>query len=179
MKRSMHGARLAQFAMFALTSVALAAGAPDFSGQWKLNAAKSTNLGMMAAVQQTVSITQSPAEMKLVEASDFQGQKSGRTLRYDLKGAPVMNEGGMGGQALSGGIGGLAFALACNSYNEATVAMGCSIDYVAAARLGDTLNAECIEQSRSYGADALLRRSFCPACARELHRTRRGEDRNG
>ena len=95
----MHGARLAQFAMFALTSVALAAGAPDFSGQWKLNAAKSTNLGMMAAVQQTVSITQSPAEMKLVEASDFQGQKSGRTLRYDLKGAPVMNEGGMGGQA--------------------------------------------------------------------------------
>ncbi len=99
MKRSMHGARLAQFAMFALTSVALAAGAPDFSGQWKLNAAKSTNLGMMAAVQQTVSITQSPAEMKLVEASDFQGQKSGRTLRYDLKGAPVMNEGGMGGQA--------------------------------------------------------------------------------
>jgi acyl-CoA thioesterase len=42
-----------------------------------------------------------------------------------------------------------AFALACNSYNEATVAMGCSIDYVAAARLGDTLNAECIEQSRS------------------------------
>lgn len=42
-----------------------------------------------------------------------------------------------------------AFALACNSYNEATVAMGCSIDYVAAARLGDTLNAVCIEQSRS------------------------------
>jgi len=42
-----------------------------------------------------------------------------------------------------------AFAVACNSYNEATVAMGCSIDYVAPARLGDTLNAECIEQSRS------------------------------
>ena len=42
-----------------------------------------------------------------------------------------------------------AFALACNSYNEATVAIGCSIDYIAPARLGDTLNADCTEQSRS------------------------------
>jgi hypothetical protein len=92
-------ARVAQLVLFVIGSVALAADAPDFSGVWKLNAAKSSNLGMMAAVQQTVTITQAPAEMKLVEASDFQGQKSGRTLRYDLKGAPVTNEGGMGGQA--------------------------------------------------------------------------------
>ena len=42
-----------------------------------------------------------------------------------------------------------AFALACNSYNEATVAIGCSIDYIAPARAGDTLSAVCIEQSRS------------------------------
>jgi len=42
-----------------------------------------------------------------------------------------------------------AFALACNSYNEATVAIGCSIDYIAPARLGDTLTADCAEQSRS------------------------------
>jgi hypothetical protein len=42
-----------------------------------------------------------------------------------------------------------AFAFACNSYNEATVAIGCSIDYIAPARLGDTLNADCTEQSRS------------------------------
>ena len=42
-----------------------------------------------------------------------------------------------------------AFALACNSYNEATVAIGCSIDYIAPARVGDTLSAVCIEQSRS------------------------------
>jgi acyl-CoA thioesterase len=42
-----------------------------------------------------------------------------------------------------------AFALACNSYNDATVALGCSIDYVAPARLGDTLSADCSEQSRS------------------------------
>ncbi|WP_010173621.1 hydroxyphenylacetyl-CoA thioesterase PaaI [Pseudomonas sp. PAMC 25886] len=42
-----------------------------------------------------------------------------------------------------------AFALACNSYNDATVALGCSIDYIAAAQLGDTLSADCREQSRS------------------------------
>lgn len=42
-----------------------------------------------------------------------------------------------------------AFAFACNSYNEATVAIGCSIDYVAPARLGDTLTARAAEQSRS------------------------------
>eukprot|EP01133_Synstelium_polycarpum_P005034 gene5034-5852_t len=34
-----------------------------------------------------------------------------------------------------------AFALACNSYNDATVALGCSIDYIAPAHLGDTLTA--------------------------------------
>lgn len=42
-----------------------------------------------------------------------------------------------------------AFAFACNSYNDATVAIGCSIDYIAPARLGDTLTAVCTEQSRS------------------------------
>ena len=42
-----------------------------------------------------------------------------------------------------------AFAFACNTYNEATVAIGCSIDYVAPARLGDTLTAQAMERSRS------------------------------
>jgi acyl-CoA thioesterase len=42
-----------------------------------------------------------------------------------------------------------AFAFACNTYNEATVAIGCSIDYIVPARLGDTLTAEASEQSRS------------------------------
>jgi hypothetical protein len=78
----------AWLALLACSAVALAAGVPDFSGQWKQNAAKSRNLGMMASVQQTLTITQTAAELKLVEASDFQGQKSGRTLRYDLAGAP-------------------------------------------------------------------------------------------
>ena len=42
-----------------------------------------------------------------------------------------------------------AFAFACNSYNDATVAIGCSIDYVAPAREGDELIASASEQSRS------------------------------
>jgi acyl-CoA thioesterase len=41
-----------------------------------------------------------------------------------------------------------AFAFACNSYDEATVALGCSIDYVAPALRGDQLTASASEQSR-------------------------------
>lgn len=42
-----------------------------------------------------------------------------------------------------------AFAFACNSYNLATVASGCSIDYIAPAREGDLLTAVAQERSAS------------------------------
>lgn len=42
-----------------------------------------------------------------------------------------------------------AFAFACNTYNAVTVAIGCSIDYVAPGQLGDELTATALEQSRS------------------------------
>ncbi|MAD44868.1 MAG: phenylacetic acid degradation protein PaaD [Oceanospirillaceae bacterium] len=42
-----------------------------------------------------------------------------------------------------------AFAFACNTYNQATVAIGCSIDYVAPAYAGDHLTASARERSRS------------------------------
>lgn len=42
-----------------------------------------------------------------------------------------------------------AFAFACNSYNEATVASGLSIDFVAPAKLGDTLIAFATEVALS------------------------------
>ncbi|WNW11061.1 hydroxyphenylacetyl-CoA thioesterase PaaI [Pseudomonas sp. DTU_2021_1001937_2_SI_NGA_ILE_001] len=42
-----------------------------------------------------------------------------------------------------------AFAFACNTYNAVTVAIGCSIDYVAPAQLDDRLVARAVEQSRS------------------------------
>lgn len=42
-----------------------------------------------------------------------------------------------------------AFAFACNSYNELTVASGFAIDFVAPARLGDVLTARCCEMSKA------------------------------
>lgn len=42
-----------------------------------------------------------------------------------------------------------AFAYACNARNQATVASGCSIDYVAPANLGDTLTATAEELALS------------------------------
>ncbi|WP_295643109.1 hydroxyphenylacetyl-CoA thioesterase PaaI [uncultured Methylibium sp.] len=42
-----------------------------------------------------------------------------------------------------------AFAFACNSYDRATVAAGCSIEYLAPARAGELLRAEAVERSRS------------------------------
>ena len=40
-----------------------------------------------------------------------------------------------------------AFAFACNSRNQATVASGCSIEFLEAARLGDVLQAAATEQA--------------------------------
>lgn len=40
-----------------------------------------------------------------------------------------------------------AFAYACNSYNQNTVASACHIDFLAPSHLGDTLVAEAVERS--------------------------------
>ncbi len=40
-----------------------------------------------------------------------------------------------------------AFAYACNSYNRTTVASACHIDFLAPAKIGETLIAEAVEQS--------------------------------
>ena len=42
-----------------------------------------------------------------------------------------------------------AFAFACNSYNELTVASGFSMDLMAPGRLGDVLTARCAEVSKA------------------------------
>ncbi|MFZ4624245.1 MAG: hydroxyphenylacetyl-CoA thioesterase PaaI [Rhodoferax sp.] len=42
-----------------------------------------------------------------------------------------------------------AFAFACNSYNQNTVASACHIDFLAPAREGDVLEAEAVERSVS------------------------------
>ena len=40
-----------------------------------------------------------------------------------------------------------AFAFACNSHNQNTVASGCSIDFLAPAKAGDELSAEALERA--------------------------------
>jgi acyl-CoA thioesterase len=47
-----------------------------------------------------------------------------------------------------------AFAFACNSYNERTVAQACDIVFAAPARAGDTLTAEAVERHR-FGRNGL------------------------
>ena len=42
-----------------------------------------------------------------------------------------------------------AFAFACNSYNEVTVASGIVVDFLAPAHQGDRLTAECHEVART------------------------------
>jgi acyl-CoA thioesterase len=42
-----------------------------------------------------------------------------------------------------------AFAFACNSYNEVTVASGIVVDFLAPAQEGDRLTAECHEVART------------------------------
>ena len=42
-----------------------------------------------------------------------------------------------------------AFAYACNTYNEVTVASGLGIDFIAPAKLGDVLEATCVERALS------------------------------
>jgi acyl-CoA thioesterase len=42
-----------------------------------------------------------------------------------------------------------AFAFACNSYDELTVASGFSIDFLAPARKDDVLTARCVEVSKA------------------------------
>lgn len=78
---------------------AQAAQVPDFSGTWVLNPKKGENLGMVAAIQETVQITQTSDTLTLDFASTFQGNTSYRQVRYDLNGKSVPNEGPMGDKA--------------------------------------------------------------------------------
>ena len=86
-------------AALAITSIAFAGPTPNFSGTWVLNTARGKNLGMVAAIQETATITQTPAKLTLDIASTFQGDTTKRQVSYDLAGKPVQNEGPMGDKA--------------------------------------------------------------------------------
>ncbi len=69
---------------------------PNFAGKWVLNAGKSKNLGMMAALEDTLTISQTPTELVIKDDSSFQGRQNSRELRYNLAGKATTNEGPMG-----------------------------------------------------------------------------------
>ena len=84
-------------ALMAVCVVTLSAqNAPDFSGTWVLNTAKSQNIGMMSALQDTITVTQTAREIVVRHATSFQGQAGSREVRYDLAGKTGTNEGPMG-----------------------------------------------------------------------------------
>ena len=73
-----------------------AAGSPDFSGTWVLNAKQGQNLGMVAAIQETLIVSQTSKTLELGFTDIFQGKTSTRQVRYDLSGAAVENFAAMG-----------------------------------------------------------------------------------
>jgi hypothetical protein len=88
------GCLLALGCAFAVTTFAQKI--PDFSGTWELNTAKSKNIGMMVALQDTMTVTQTPLEIVIRHVTSFDGQPGSREVRYDLAGKPGTNEGPMG-----------------------------------------------------------------------------------
>jgi len=81
-----------------LTVIARGQAPPNFSGTWTFNPARSQNIGMMASMEDTVTIVQAPAQLTVTDHSRMQGQDSTRTVRLDLTGKPVTNAGPMGDQ---------------------------------------------------------------------------------
>jgi hypothetical protein len=70
--------------------------APDLDGTWELNTEKGENLGMVAALKETLVVTQT-AEQITVDFTDvFQGNTTTRQVSYDLSGEPVINYAAMG-----------------------------------------------------------------------------------
>lgn len=82
-----------------LTAALSVAAAPDFSGTWVFDASKSKNMGMMGAMQATLTIKQTEASMAITTTSKFNDQTSTRETRYDLTGKGVPNESAMGDKA--------------------------------------------------------------------------------
>lgn len=91
---------LSLVASLLLSATALAAGPPDFSGNWKLNTDKGQNLGMVKAVSETVAVKQTPEKLTLDFSTTFMMKTSQRQVTYDLTGrTSVINEGAMGDKA--------------------------------------------------------------------------------
>ncbi len=70
--------------------------ATDLSGTWELNAKQGENLGMMAALKETLVVTQTAESVTFDFTDVFQGNESTRQVRLDLAGVAVDNKTAMG-----------------------------------------------------------------------------------
>jgi hypothetical protein len=81
-----------------MTAIAHAQTSTNFSGTWTFNPTRSQNIGMMASMEDTVTIVQTPQQVVITDRARMQGQDSTRDVRFDLSGKPVANAGPMGEQ---------------------------------------------------------------------------------
>ncbi|MDX9812258.1 MAG: hypothetical protein RBU28_07710 [Bacteroidales bacterium] len=79
-------------AAFALTLSSFAQ-APDFSGKWKLNSAKSKLGDQFSMAPATVSIVQKGNDFSIEKVSDFGGQEFTLSEKYTLDGKECVNAG--------------------------------------------------------------------------------------
>ena len=70
----------------------------NFSGTWEFNPARSRNIGMMAELQDTVTVEQTSSHITITDHSTLRGQASTREVRFDLAGKATSNAGPMGDQ---------------------------------------------------------------------------------
>ena len=68
----------------------------DFSGNWVMNTKLGENLGMMAALKETLTATQTAGQLTLDFIDVFQGNTTTRQVKLDLTGAVVDNFAAMG-----------------------------------------------------------------------------------
>lgn len=80
-------------------SGARAAGAPDFSGHWAFDAARSRNVGTMAEATIVSTITQDRISLTVEDHSVYQGQAIDDRTVYDLTGSPTQNVSRMSGRS--------------------------------------------------------------------------------
>ncbi len=74
----------------------VAQAATDLSGTWAMNAKKGENLGMMAALKETLVVKQTAEQMTFAFTDVFQGNTTTRQVSLDLTGAAVDNHTAMG-----------------------------------------------------------------------------------
>jgi hypothetical protein len=89
--------------LIALGTLALAVGTaayaqntPDLDGTWELNTEKGENLGMVAALKETLVISQTTEQITVDFTDVFQGNTTTRQVSYDLSGEPAINYAAMG-----------------------------------------------------------------------------------